>query len=158
VVYWQQSSHAFGKHAFQLVLLAGGMVVAAVAALAVVFGSELVTDPTAPAAIVTIRPHTPPAAEVVEKELVGVINAHSITIGSTARIAHASCVAGGDGTYACSYVQIVPPKTGACALAVLEWTPNTTSTYTVKTAGRVPLPPEECRPVTKVLHVLGTSG
>jgi hypothetical protein len=160
VLYWQQSSQGFDKRAFELTLLLGGAMVAAVTALTVVFGSDLVVDANAnaPAALVAIDPRTPPAAEQVERDLVGLTNAHSLAIGSAARIGHASCVSGGPGSYACSYVRIVPPGSGVCAVALLRWTPNKASTYTVTTAGRVALPANECGPVTKVLHVLGTSG
>ncbi len=71
---------------------------------------------------------------------------------------HVSCLAGGDGSYACSYVRTQPGNAGTCGVAILRWTPNGASTFTVQTAGRVALAPEQCGPVTKVLHVLGTSG
>jgi hypothetical protein len=40
---------------------------------------------------------------------------------------------------------------------MLKWAPEGASTYTVLQSGRVDLAPAECGPVTKVLHVLGTS-
>jgi hypothetical protein len=55
-------------------------------------------------------------------------------------------------------VRSVPGKNRDCAVAILNWTPHGDSTYTVQTAGKVALAPEECGPVKKVLHVLGTSG
>lgn len=158
MLYPQQPSQGLEKRAFEVTLLAGGAVVAAVAALTVVFGSQLVTDTSPPAALAAIAPRTPPSAEQVEQDLVGLANTYSLDIGSAARIGRTSCVSGSPGSYACSYVRIVPPDRGVCAVALLRWTPNAASTYTVTTAGRVALPAEECGPVTKVLHVLGTSG
>jgi hypothetical protein len=158
VPYRQQSSQGLGRRAFLLTLLVVGTVVAAIAALSVVFGAELVTSTNAPAAVAATDPRTPPTAAQVEQDLVGLANTHSVAIGSAARIRHASCVSGSPGSYACSYVRIVPPGGGVCAVALLRWTPDRASTYTVTTAGRVSLPPEQCGPVTKVLHVLGTTG
>jgi hypothetical protein len=41
---------------------------------------------------------------------------------------------------------------------MLKWTPEDMArTYTVQSSGRVALMAAECGPVTKVLHVLGTS-
>jgi hypothetical protein len=62
------------------------------------------------------------------------------------------------GSYACSFVRTVRGTNSDCAVAILAWTPHGDSTYTVKTAGKVALAPEECGPVKKVLHVLGNSG
>ena len=159
MLYWQRSSQDFGRRrAFQGTLFVGGTVVAAIAAVGIVFGSQLVIGTAAPAAVVKIRHRTPPKPLQVESDLIGLANTRSIQIGSPARLGHMSCISASPGSYACSYVRIVPPHGRVCALAVLEWTPDKASTYTVKTAGRVALPPEKCRPVTKVLHVLGTSG
>ena len=131
---------------------------ASIAAVGIVFGSQLVIGTAAPAAVVKHQHRTPPTPLQVESDLTGVANTRSIEIGSPARLVHMSCISASPGSYACSYVRIVPPNPGSCALAVLEWTPDSASTYTVKTAGRVALPPEKCGPVKKVLHVLGTSG
>jgi hypothetical protein len=71
---------------------------------------------------------------------------------------HVSCISGGPGSYACSYVRTLPGNAGTCGVAILRWTPNAASTFTVQTAGRVALAPAQCGPVTKVLHALGSSG
>jgi hypothetical protein len=111
-----------------------------------------------PAAHAAIAPRTPPAAAEVAAQLTGVANNHATLTGAGGRIAQVSCIAGGRGSYACSYVRTIPGNGGICAVAILEWTPDAASTYTVKTSGRVSLPAARCGPVTKVLHVLGTSG
>ena len=69
-----------------------------------------------------------------------------------------SCIEGSVGSYACSFVRALPPQPGVCSVALLRWTPDAGSTYTVTTAGRVDLPATQCGPVTKVMHVLGTGG
>lgn len=74
------------------------------------------------------------------------------------RIGQVSCIAGGPGSYVCSYVR-AGANSAVCAVAMLAWTPqNLSGMFTVQSSGRVALAAAECGPVTKVLHVLGTSG
>ena len=90
-------------------------------------------------------------------QLAGATNARSVELGG-GTIAHVSCLQGSPRSYACSFVRTSPSKGSSCGVAILLWTPEGNSTFTVQTAGRVALAPDECGPVTKVLHVLGTSG
>jgi len=148
-----------GRRSFRLTVVIGGATIAAATAAGVVFAAQLVTGPRP--AVSHARLHrvttTPPSASEVAQHLVGVSNAHAMAIGSSVRIGKASCVEGDPGNYACSYVRGASPNARVCAIAMLRWTPKGASTYTVLQSGRVDLAPAECGPVTKVLHVLGTS-
>jgi hypothetical protein len=138
-------------------------------AASVVFAAQFVTGPhqaRAAAAsasrarhleISVVARRDPPSAREVAQDFLDVNNAHATAIGSAARFGKVSCLQGDPGSYVCSYVRTVPPSAGVCAVAMLKWTPDATSTYTVQTAGRVSLTPAACGPVTKVLHALGTS-
>ncbi len=153
----REPTQALGTRSYRLAIVVGTTTTATALAVAVVFGAQLVSGTPRPAAAATSSP-SPPSAVDVARELAGLINAHSKAIGSAARIGRVSCVQGGPGSYACSYVRVVPPAAGVCAVALLRWTPHTASTYTVGTVGRVALSPGACGPVTKVLHVVGSSG
>jgi hypothetical protein len=135
------------------------IVVAAGAATGVVLAADVVGPGHARRA--TVRSlavgDVPPSAERVERDLVGSTKAAAASMGG-GTVANASCLQGSPGSYACSFVRAVPGKGLDCALAILKWTPHGDSTYTVQTAGRVALAPEQCGPVKKVLHVLGTGG
>jgi len=147
-----------GRRSFRLTVVIGGATIAAATAVGVVFAAQLVTGPRPAASHAHVHrmTTTPPSASEVAQHLVGVSNAHAMATGSSVRIGKASCVEGDPGNYACSYVRGV--STGrVCAIAILKWTPKGASTYTVLQSGRVDLAPAECGPVTKVLHVLGTS-
>ena len=143
------------RRSFRLAVVVGGTTIAAATAVGVVFAAQLVTGPRP--AVPHAQRVTPPSAAEVVQHLVGVSNAHAMATGSAARIGKASCVEGDPGSYVCSYVRGVSPGDRVCAVAMLKWTPNGESTYTVLQSGRVDLAPGDCGPVTKVLHVLGTS-
>jgi len=142
-------------------VVVGGATIAAATAVGVVFAAQLVTGPrhvvAHPQRVTNAQRVTPPSAVEVAQHLVGVSNAHAMATGSAARIGKASCVEGDPGSYVCSYLRVSPASAGVCAVAMLKWTPNGQSTYTVLNSGRVDLAPGDCGPVTKVLHVLGTS-
>jgi len=143
---------------FRLAVALGSTVVAVATATCVVFAAQLVTQgrttPSA-AAAASVRP---PEASSVAGQLAGVVNAHATATGAGGRIDHVSCVSAAPGSYACSYVRTIPGNGGVCAVALLRWTPESASTFTVQASGRVALPAAECGPVRKVFHVLGTSG
>jgi hypothetical protein len=143
---------------FRLAVALGATVVAVATAAGVVLAAQLVTednDTSAAAAAASVRP---PTATSVAGQLAGVADAHATLTGEGGRIDHVSCVSAAPGSYACSYVRTIPGNGGICAVALLRWTPKSMDTYTVQTSGRVALAPEQCGPVRKVLHVLGTSG
>jgi hypothetical protein len=159
VVDSNRSSRALDRLTFGLVVTAVGIVAAAGAATGVALAADVVSPHHA--GEVKARPtrvgDVAPSAEEVARDLVGGTNATAAAmVGGT--IANASCLEGSPGSYACSFVRIVPGRVRDCAVAILKWTPRGDSTYTVQTAGRVALAPEQCGPVKKVLHVLGTSG
>jgi hypothetical protein len=121
-------------------------VLAATTAAGVVLAANVVSSGHA-AVVTTVRSPagprtTPPSAARVELELVGAANAEGTRAGG-GTIAHASCVQGSPGSYACSFVRREPGRAGTCAVAILSWTPDGDSTYTVVTAGRVALEPGE---------------
>jgi hypothetical protein len=140
---------------FRFGLFVAAALIVAAAATGVVFGARLM-GPGKAASAVPIAVAAP-TAEAVAAQLAGATNARSAMVGG-GTIAHVSCLHGGARSYACSYVRTSPAKGSSCAVAILLWTPQLASTFTVQTAGRVALAPSRCGPVTKVLHVLGTSG
>jgi hypothetical protein len=156
------SPQALSRRTFWLVVAVAGFGLAAATAAGVVLAANVVSpghiDRTTTRGSAAPRT-TPPSAARVELELVGATNAAATAMAGGGTIAHASCVEGSPGSYACSFVRTEPGKKArTCAVAVLSWTPGGDSTYTVVTAGRVALEPGECGPVKKVLHVLGTTG
>jgi len=131
----------------------GAALVVAASAAGVVFGARLTQGKPAHAAgAVVLRA---PTAAAVAEQLAGATNARSAMTGG-GKLGHVSCIQGSPRSYACSYVRI-RSSASTCAVAILRWTPKGSSTFTVQTSGRVALTPEQCGPVTKVLHVLGTS-
>ena len=139
----------------------GATLVAATTVAGVVFAGQLVTQGKTAKAATDDMPKAPdaaPDAQTVAVQLAVAANARSRMTAGGGRIDHVSCIQGGPDSYACSYVRTVPSRGNSCAVAILRWTPNPSSTYTVQKAGRVRLAPEACGPVTRVLHVLGTSG
>ena len=139
-----------GASLFRFVAVFGTLIAAATAAGVVLVGGFASSG-------VAARIQTkPPTAAAVAIQLEGAVNARSGMTGG-GRIDQASCVAGDPGGYACSYVRTVRSER-SCGVAILRWTPDADSTFTVQTAGRVALAPSACGPVTKVLHVVGTSG
>jgi hypothetical protein len=147
-----------GAFPFRLAAVALGALVVAATAAGVVLAARFVSPGrTVNAAPAHLQARGPTAAAVAD-QLAGASNARSEMTADGRRISHVSCISGGPGSYACSYVRTVPGKGVTCALAILRWTPSGASTFTVQTAGRVALPPRRCGPVAKVLHVLGTSG
>jgi hypothetical protein len=153
---------ALSRRRFRLAVAVGGAVLAAGTAAGVVFAAGAVSaDATARASAQRAPTDVSPSAARVARDLVGSANSAAVSLGSKGgggTIADASCLKGSPGSYACSFVRSVPGKSRDCAVAILNWTPHGDSTYTVQTAGKVALAPEECGPVKKVLHVLGTSG
>jgi len=145
---------------FRLAIALGATVVAAATAAGVVLAAGLVTPakPSSASAAAPAPARRAPTAEAVAAQLAGVANTHATLTGAGGRIDRVSCVSAAPGSYACSYVRTIPGNGGVCAVALLEWTPESQDTYTVQTSGRVALSPARCGPVRKVLHVLGTSG
>ena len=141
---------------FRLGAFGAAALVSAGVAASVVFGAGLTTQGTKAARAATVVDR-PPTAEAVAAQLAGVADAQAAKAGG-GTIEHVSCLQGSPASYACSYVRTVPARGSACAVAILSWTPHGASTFTVQTAGRVALPPGDCGPVRRVLHVLGTSG
>jgi hypothetical protein len=153
-----QSSQVLGRRGFRLAVVIGGVTIAAATATGVVLAGHFVNPPHALAhAAVQKTARVTPTTSQVEHHLAGVVNVNSEAIGKAVRIEHVSCISGSPGSYACSYVRSTPSRPGICSVAILNWTPDGDSTYTVMTAGRVALSAAACGPVTKVLHVLGTS-
>jgi hypothetical protein len=150
---------ALSRRRFRVLVAVVGSVLAAGAAAGVVFAAgSLSAGPPVAEAQPTRPAETPPTATRVQIDLVGATNAAALSLDESGTIAGASCLEGSPGSYACSFVRSVRGKGRDCAVAILAWTPKGDSTYTVETAGKVALAPEECGPVKKVLHVLGTSG
>lgn len=149
-----------GRRGFRLAAVVGGATIAAATATGVVLAGHIANRAHA-------ANHTPafhkatratPTVSQVEGQLAGVVNAHAAATGRSERIEHVSCITGGPGSYACSFVRTAPSQSGICSVAILRWTPDGDSTYTIVTAGRVALAAAACGPVQKVLHVLGTGG
>jgi hypothetical protein len=151
---------ALSRQRFRLVVAVASAVIASGTAAGVVFAAGVVTpgEIEPGQAQAAWPPETPPTAARVQIDLVGSPNAAAVSLGGSGTIAGASCLEGSPGSYACSFVRNVLGKGRDCAMAILAWTPHGDSTYTVKTAGKVALAPEQCGPVKKVLHVIGTSG
>jgi hypothetical protein len=147
-----------GSSLFRFVVGVGGAVVVIATAAGVVLAARLVAGGKTALPAAAAAPMRPPTAGAVAGQLAGVANAHATLTGAGGRIEHVSCISGGRGSYACSYVRTVPGNGGVCAVALLRWTPHSASTFTVQTSGRVALAPGRCGPVTRVLHALGTSG
>ena len=148
-----QTAHVISRGSFRLAVVVGGATVATAVATGVVFAAQLMTHAPQRAIAARASAQSPPTAAKVAREL-GRLSA----VVDGGRIGQVSCVEGDSGSYACSYVR-PGPGSAVCALAMLKWTPQDLSgAYTVQSSGRVGLSPADCGPVTKVLHVLGTSG
>ena len=123
---------------------------AAATAAGVVLAAQVISGPTRTAAAARTTSRPAPTAAEVARDLVGVT-----TLAQGEWISRVSCVEGSTGSYVCSFAR---PQADACAVAMLKWTPDRPSMFTVQAAGRVLLAAEECGPVTEVLHALGASG
>lgn len=146
--------HVLSRRSFRLVVVVGGATVAATIATGVVFAAGMMTHPVRQA-VPSARPavQRPPTAARVAREL-----SQLSAVVDSGRIGQVSCLEGDPGSYVCSYVR-AGANSAVCAVAMLKWTPlDLSRSYAVQSSGRVSLAAAECGPVTKVLHVLGTSG
>ncbi len=125
------------SHAFRLGLAAAASVPAVVIVLAVPKEGADRVAPTAPRPAVAAQhgAATPSATEFAET-LVGVTNQYTTDHGQHARFTRVHCVEAAPGKYMCSYAIARPNRRAECHLMQATWTPDRTSSITVRLAGR----------------------